>query len=77
MAQQISIHEAKTHLSQLLQRVEQGESFVNAQAGRPVARLIPWETTQPQRRLGLLDGQLQIPEDFNTALAKDIEDLFS
>lgn len=72
MVQRINIHEAKTHLSQILQQAEQGEEFVIARAGRPVARLVPLVKTQSRRRLGLLDGQLQIPEDFNAPLPDEL-----
>jgi prevent-host-death family protein len=66
---QVNIHEAKTELSKLVERAEAGDEIVIARAGRPVARLVPF--TRPRRhrrRLGPLDGQFQIPDDFNAPL---------
>ncbi|MBM4320069.1 MAG: type II toxin-antitoxin system Phd/YefM family antitoxin [Deltaproteobacteria bacterium] len=45
---QVNIHEAKTHLSRLLERVEQGEEIVIARAGMPVARLVPLLGARPR-----------------------------
>ena len=63
--EKVNIHDAKTHLSQLVQRAEAGEEIVIARAGRPVARLAP--QAKP-RKLGLLDGKCRIPDDFNAPL---------
>lgn len=63
----VNVHEAKTHLSRLLEQVAAGQSFVIARAGRPVARLLPLESaavTTP-RKLGFLQGEIQVPEDFD------------
>ena len=62
------MHEAKTHLSRLLDRVQKGEEIVITKAGRPVARLGPLVRGGTKRRLGLLDGKFRIPDDFNRPL---------
>ena len=64
----VNIHEAKTNLSKLVERVEAGEEIVNARAGTPVAKLTPLTKARPRRRLGLLDGKFKIPGDFNAPL---------
>jgi len=61
----VNVHEAKTHLSRLLDRAQEGEEIVIAKAGRPVARLGPLTRASTKRRLGLLDGKFRIPDDFN------------
>ena len=60
----VNVHEAKTHLSRLLERAQGGEEFVIAKAGRPVARLGPLARPGKKRRLGLLDGKVKVPDDF-------------
>jgi prevent-host-death family protein len=54
----VNVHEAKTHLSRLLERAHAGEEIVIAKGGVPFARLVPLETPQP-RRPGLLHGKLE------------------
>jgi prevent-host-death family protein len=68
---QVSIHEAKTHLSRLLRQVTAGEEIVIAKAGRPIARLVPVE---PQRRrvLGRDAGLFEVPEDFDAPLPEEV-----
>ena len=66
--EQVNIHDAKTRLSQLVERVEKGEEIVIARAGRPVARLTPLKQRGKSRKLGLLDGTCKIPDDFNAPL---------
>jgi prevent-host-death family protein len=74
----INIHEAKTHLSRLVARVEAGEEIVLARGGRPVARLVPMTVRTHPRRLGRLRGQLWIAPDFdapdvNAEITRDFE----
>jgi prevent-host-death family protein len=64
---EVNVHEAKTHLSQLLVRVAQGEEIIIARAGKPVARLVPVEPKSP-RVLGQDRGLFEVPEDFNAPL---------
>jgi prevent-host-death family protein len=68
----VNVHEAKTHLSRLLDRAQGGEEFVIAKAGRPVARLGPLARPGKKRRLGLLDGKLKVPDDFNEPLPDEV-----
>jgi prevent-host-death family protein len=67
MTDQVNIHEAKTHLSRLVERVEAGEEITIARAGRPVARLVPVKQRQP-RRPGLWKGRVVIRDDFDAPL---------
>ena len=68
----INIHDAKTRLSQLVERAEVGEEFVIARAGRPVARLGPLNPRGRKRRLGLLNGRIRVPEDFDAPLPRAV-----
>jgi prevent-host-death family protein len=62
----VNVHEAKTHLSQLLDRAARGETITIAKAGKPVARLVPLEVVPAaQRRLGFLAGRFRVPDDFD------------
>jgi prevent-host-death family protein len=69
---EVSVHEAKTHLSRLLVRVESGEDIVIARAGRPVARLVPVRRTRRARRPGRFAGQGHIADDFNAPLPREV-----
>lgn len=65
----VNIHEAKTHLSRLLDRVAAGDEVVIAKAGKPVARLV--SLSMPGKRtLGLDAGQVFIADDFNAPLSR-------
>ncbi len=77
--QTVNIHEAKTHLSRLVERASKGESFIIAKAGKPMVRVVPIEPETPHipQRLGFMKGKGKIPEDFDTMYAKEIEDLFN
>ena len=72
----VNIHEAKTHLSCLVQRVQAGEEIIIAKAGRPVARLVPIEGTRKPVKIGGLKPSAPIPDDFDTMFEKEIEDSF-
>jgi prevent-host-death family protein len=72
----INVHRAKTHFSRLLDRAQEGEEFVIAKAGKPVARLGPLPRRGKRRRLGLLDGKFKIPDDFNRPLPGEVIALF-
>jgi prevent-host-death family protein len=67
----VNVHEAKTHLSRLLERVASGDEITIAKAGKPVARLIP-AGASGERRLGLDAGRFAIPDDFNEALPDEM-----
>jgi len=61
----VNIHEAKTHLSRLIERVETGEEVVIARAGRPVARLVPYRARTSPRSPGIWRGQVRLSPDFD------------
>lgn len=65
MTVRVNVHEAKTHLSKLLERAERGDEVVIARAGRPVAKLVPFRARRSPRRLGLWKGQGWIAPDFD------------
>lgn len=65
---EINVHEAKTHLSRLLSRVEKGEEIIIARAGRPVARLVAWQRPAQPRVLGQDAGRVRIADDFDEPL---------
>jgi prevent-host-death family protein len=68
----INIHEAKTHLSRLVDEVVAGEEVMIAKAGKPMAKLIPFLPATKKRKLGLLTGKLTIPADFDAPLPDDV-----
>ena len=65
MATSVNIHQAKTHLSRLVERVEAGEEVVIARAGRPVARLVPFRSRTSPRTPGLWRGRVRLAPDFD------------
>lgn len=69
---EVNIHEAKTHLSRLLQRVALGEEITISKAGVPIARLVPVRLTEGKRPLGLYKGEIWIADDFDGPLPPDI-----
>ncbi len=62
---QHNVHAAKTQLSWLLDRVLHGEEVIIARAGKPVARLVPYEAPMAKRPLGYLAGRIRIASDFD------------
>ena len=62
---QVNTHEAKTHLSKLLERAAAGEEIVIAKAGRPIARLVAYRQPDEPRRPGLWAGQVWLADDFD------------
>jgi prevent-host-death family protein len=66
----VNVHEAKTHLSRLLEQVESGEDIVIARAGKPVARLTLYQAPSPDRRPGRWRGQVRIAPDFDVLPAE-------
>ncbi len=75
----VNIHEAKTHLSRLVEGVARGESFIIAKAGRPVAKVVPLDAPakvpKAPRRLGFMPPQ-EIPDDFDEMGREEIEKMF-
>jgi len=72
----VSIREAKTHFSRLVERARDGEEIVIAKAGRAVARLVPVEARARPMKIGGLKAPSPVPDDFNTMFEKEIEALF-
>lgn len=66
--QTINIHEAKTHLSRLVENAAAGEEVIIAKAGKPAARLVPLAQPAGKRQLGILAGKMAIPDDFDAPL---------
>ena len=65
----VNVHQAKTHLSQLLQEVEQGQEVVIARSGVPIARLVAWRAPlQAIAAPGAMRGQIQLSDDFDAPL---------
>jgi prevent-host-death family protein len=74
----VNIHEAKTHLSRLVERAAKGEPFVIAKAGKPLVKVTALDTpTATQvRRLGFMAGEIAVPDDFDRMGSVEIEELF-
>ncbi len=76
--QTVNIHEAKTHLSRLVEKAAKGEPFVIAKAGKPLVKVTPLDAPAAGqvRRLGFMAGQIAVPEDFDIMGNAEIERLF-
>jgi prevent-host-death family protein len=74
----VNIHEAKTHLSRLVEEAARGEFFVIAKAGKPMVKVIRLDQDEPKpkRQLGFLKGKIQVPDDFDTMFQDEIEKMF-
>jgi prevent-host-death family protein len=74
----INIHEAKTHLSRLIEKAAEGEPFVIAKAGKPMVKVTALGAAAPKkpRRVGFLAGHLSVPDDFDSMGRDEIEALF-
>lgn len=78
MAATVNMHEAKTHLSRLVERAANGEEVIIAKAGKPLVKLVPVEpvTVDTSKRLGGLEGRFVIPEDVKGFMREEIEEMF-
>ena len=74
----VNIHEAKTHLSKLIEQAAQGEPFIIAKAGKPMVKVIAVDapTGKKMKRRGFLAGQIKVPDNFDTMFQQEIEDMF-
>ena len=72
MSNVIDIHEAKTHLSRIVDEVAAGREVIISKAGKPLARLSPIAPSVKRKKLGLLEGQVKVPDDFNAPLPPEI-----
>jgi prevent-host-death family protein len=75
----VSIHEAKTQLSRLVDEASKGESFIIAKAGKPLVKVTPFDAPSAAqgKRIGFLAGQIEVPEDFDEMGREEIERLFA
>jgi prevent-host-death family protein len=76
--QTVNIHEAKTHLSRLVEQAAKGEPFVIAKAGKPLVKVMPLDApvAGQVRRLGFMEGRIVVPDDFDRMGSSEIERLF-
>jgi prevent-host-death family protein len=74
----VNIHEAKTHLSRLVEQAAKGEPFVIAKAGKPLVKVTALEAPSAGqiRRLGFMVGQITVPDDFDRMGSAEIARLF-
>lgn len=72
----VNMHEAKTHLSKLVEQAVDGEPFVIARSGKPLVKVVKLEPSV-STRTGFLKGLIDIPEDFDTMCDAEIEAMFS
>ena len=76
--QTVNIHEAKTHLSRLVEQAAKGEPFVIAKAGKPLVKVMALNAPEAGRlkRLGFMTGLITVPDDFDRMGSSEIEHLF-
>jgi prevent-host-death family protein len=74
----VNIHEAKTHLSRLVDRAAKGEPFIIAKAGKPLVKVVPLDTpaARTPQRFDFLAGKITVPDDFDTMFREEIEKEF-
>jgi prevent-host-death family protein len=72
----INVHDAKTHFSRILNRVQSGEEIIIAKAGKPVARIVPLTTKAGKRSPGSAKGRIVIAKQFFEPLPKKILEEF-
>lgn len=74
----INIHEAKTHLSRLVEQAAQGEPFIIAKAGKPIVQVTAVDAPRQAaiRRTGFLAGHISVPDDFDRMASEEIAQLF-
>jgi prevent-host-death family protein len=77
MSKAINIHEAKTHLSRLVEQAAAGKEVIISKAGKPMARLVPLAVVARPKRLGLLKGKIKAPDNFNSPLDPSVLALFN
>lgn len=73
---QVNIHEAKTHLSALIDKAANGEEFIIAKAGKPMVRVVPYAEPPAMPRTGFMEGQFTIPDDFDNMDSTAIDEMF-
>ena len=73
----VNIHEAKTHLSRLVDRAAKGDSFVIAKAGKPMVKVVAIDAPSAPQRFGFMVGEIEVPDDFDRMGEAEIERLFT
>jgi len=75
----VNIHQAKTHLSRLVEEAAEGEPFIIAKAGKPIVKVTPLSapTGAQVRRLGFMAGEIAVPDDFDRMGNEEIERIFA
>ena len=68
----VNIHEAKTHFSKLVDTAMHGEEIIIAKAGKPAARLVPLRDAVRKIQFGLMQGEVEIAENFDAPLPEDV-----
>ena len=72
----VNMHEAKTHLSRLVDRAAKGEPFIIAKAGKPLVKVSAIDAPAEPRRIGFLQGEIDVPDDFDRMGEREIAALF-
>ncbi|MSO99346.1 MAG: type II toxin-antitoxin system Phd/YefM family antitoxin [Rhodospirillaceae bacterium] len=72
----INVHEAKTHLSRLLERVRAGEEIILGKSGKPIAKIVPYTPQAEPRKPGIAKGKIWIADNFDDPLPEDIMKVF-
>ena len=72
----VNIHEAKTHLSRLIDQAAKGEGFIIAKAGKPVVRVTALDAPAAMKRTGFMMGQIRVPDDFDRMAEDEIAGRF-
>ncbi len=76
--QTVTLHDAETQLAQLVEQAARGEAFIISKAGCPMVKVIPFDTTTVNvQRLGFMEGEISVPEDFDRMGSSEIAKLFN
>ena len=76
--QTVNIHEAKTHLSRLVDEAAKGNVFIIAKAGKPMVKVLPLSEGELKgaEKLGFMSGEISVPDDFDSLAARSLVQLF-
>lgn len=74
--QTVNVHEAKTHLSRLIEKAAAGEPFIIAKAGRPMVKVTAVDAPVVTKRIGFLEGIFEVPDSFDRMFEKEIQEMF-
>ena len=73
----VNMHQAKTHLSKLVDQAAKGEAFIIAKAGKPMVRVTALDAPEQPTRMGFMHGEVVVPDDFNEMGEAEIAALFA